>query len=73
MVGVVLLGFLGSNALAVGAPPSMDQADFTRTLDEISNWGRWGVDDELGTLNTITPAVRAQAASLVKELSLIHI
>ena len=67
MVGVVLLGFLGSNALAVGAPPSMDQADFTRTLDEISNWGRWGADDELGTLNTITPAVRTQAASLVKE------
>jgi kynurenine formamidase len=24
---------------------------------EISNWGRWGADDELGTLNLITPAV----------------
>ncbi|MEE3132601.1 MAG: hypothetical protein VX298_03450, partial [Pseudomonadota bacterium] len=45
----------------------MDQESFNTTLHEISNWGRWGDDDELGTLNTITPSVRAQAAALVKE------
>lgn len=27
------------------------------------NWGRWGADDELGTLNLITDEVRAQAAA----------
>jgi hypothetical protein len=27
-----------------------------------SNWGRWGDDDELGTLNLITDEVRARAA-----------
>lgn len=32
-----------------------------------SNWGRWGKDDEIGTLNLITPAKRKQAAALVKE------
>jgi len=32
-----------------------------------SNWGRWGTDDEIGTLNLITPAKRKQAAALVKE------
>jgi hypothetical protein len=33
----------------------------------LSNWGRWGVDDERGTLNLITPAKRLQAAQLVRE------
>jgi len=30
-----------------------------------SNWGRWGADDELGTLNLITDEVRAKAAAEV--------
>src|SRR4029077_15873971 len=25
-------------------------------LKTLSNWGRWGVEDELGTINLITPA-----------------
>jgi len=33
----------------------------------LSNWGRWGADDELGTLNLITSKKRAQAARLVRE------
>jgi kynurenine formamidase len=33
---------------------------------ELSNWGRWGVDDEIGTLNFVTPAKRVQAAQMVK-------
>lgn len=32
-----------------------------------SNWGRWGEDDELGTLRYITPAVRARAVSLATD------
>jgi kynurenine formamidase len=36
-------------------------------FESLSNWGRWGADDELGTLNLITPAKRRQAASLVRE------
>jgi kynurenine formamidase len=32
----------------------------------LSNWGRWGDDDEVGTLNFVTPAKRVQAAQLVK-------
>ena len=34
-------------------------------MTSLSNWGRWGADDELGTLNLITPEKRAQAAGLV--------
>ena len=36
-------------------------------VDSLSNWGRWGADDELGTLNLITPEKRVQAAGLVRD------
>jgi len=32
----------------------------------LSNWGRWGPEDQLGALNFITPAVRAAAAASVR-------
>lgn len=40
---------------------------FQGLFDRCSNWGRWGQDDERGTLNLITPEVRLRAASLVRE------
>ena len=43
------------------------QAEYARWQTELSNWGRWGKDDELGTLNLITPAKRKQAVALAKE------
>ena len=36
-------------------------------MDTLSNWGRWGDDDQLGTVNLITDTKRAQAAALVRE------
>ncbi|VEG56982.1 metal-dependent hydrolase [Mycolicibacterium aurum] len=41
--------------------------DFRRAADEVRNWGRWGDDDELGTLNFITAEKVAEAAGLVKQ------
>lgn len=35
-------------------------------VKSLSNWGRWGDDDRLGTLNNITPDVRRKAAALVQ-------
>ena len=49
---------------ALAAEP-VTQAQFDSWLVEISNWGRWGADDELGTLNLITPEKRKAAAALV--------
>jgi kynurenine formamidase len=43
------------------------KAEYDRWIVELSNWGRWGKDDELGTLNLVTPAKRKQAAALVRE------
>ncbi len=44
----------------------MSKADVDRLMKELSNWGRWGKDDQLGTLNLITAEKRIQAAALVK-------
>lgn len=41
-------------------------ADFAELLESLSNWGKWGPDDELGALNYITAAKRVEAASLVR-------
>jgi kynurenine formamidase len=49
--------------------------DFHRGMKELSNWGRWGKDDELGAANLITPAKRKQALALAREgltVSLAH-
>jgi hypothetical protein len=47
--------------------PLVTKAEYDRWQRELSNWGRWGKDDELGTLNLITPSKRKQAAALVKD------
>ncbi len=39
--------------------------EFVRTADKVRNWGRWGADDELGTLNHITADMVKAAAALV--------
>jgi kynurenine formamidase len=43
------------------------RAEYERWQTDLSNWGRWGKDDELGTLNLITAAKRKAALALVKE------
>ena len=48
-------------------PKAPTQEEVLAYFDELSNWGRWGDEDELGTLNLITPEKRRQAASLVRE------
>ena len=63
----------GTLLLAQQSPqPALDHPAVTKAqADEwitgaASNWGRWGKDDQLGSLNYITPAKRQQAAALVK-------
>jgi kynurenine formamidase len=64
--------------LTIGLPPARSVAqtpaphvvtveEYERWKKELSNWGRWGKDDQIGALNLITPEKRKQAASLVKE------
>jgi kynurenine formamidase len=53
----------------VVTPESHDltQADIERMMEELSNWGRWGADDQLGAANLITPAKRLEAIALATE------
>lgn len=39
---------------------------FYEIARRVNNWGRWGADDEIGTINLITPEVVRHAASLVR-------
>jgi kynurenine formamidase len=42
--------------------------NYVRQLcEKLSNWGKWGADDELGTMNYITPEKVTQAAGLVRQ------
>jgi kynurenine formamidase len=50
-----------------GGADTIPNAEYERWKTELSNWGRWGKDDQIGAMNLITPATRRQAAGLVKE------
>src|SRR5260370_6515438 len=63
----VLAGVSEAAAPSEKYPRNLSKADIDLWLKELSNWGRWGKDDQAGTINLITPAKRKQAAALVKE------
>jgi hypothetical protein len=48
---------------------TLDRADpegeIARVVRDVRNWGRWGADDVLGTLNFLDAAKRLEAAALV--------
>jgi kynurenine formamidase len=54
-------------AILLPAQQPVDRATLDRWMQELSNWARWGKDDQLGTVNLITPAKRKAATALVKE------
>ncbi len=65
LIAALLLGL-------ISGPIQSQEAAITKEyvhqlLEEVSNWGRWGQDDELGTLNLIGPQQRIAAANLVKD------
>jgi kynurenine formamidase len=69
LVGIAWAGAFAHRATGqtTASHHTVTKAEFEKWKTELSNWGRWGADDELGALNLITPAKRKQAAALVKE------
>jgi kynurenine formamidase len=67
LAGAALTSFSAKAASPAAYPRNMTKDDVERWMTELSNWGRWGKDDQAGTVNLITPAKRKQAAGLVKE------
>jgi kynurenine formamidase len=53
-------------AQAPTPPAPVTLAEFDAIYESVKNWGRWGPDDERGTMNYVTPAKIASAAALVR-------
>jgi kynurenine formamidase len=64
---VTIIAMAGARAPQGPAPGKVTPQQFEQWKKDLNNWGRWGKDDEVGTMNLITPAKRKQAAALVKE------
>ena len=61
-------------ATPIAPHPSTQEPAHCMTFEQVvameqslSNWGRWGADDERGTLNLVTPEKTKQALTLVKD------
>ena len=52
--------------LAAGLDPAKPEDAIAATVARVSNWGRWGADDVLGTLNLLDDAKRVEGAALVR-------
>jgi len=67
----------GVSLAAINAPAAQAQGasttgastpeDFVRLQKQLSNWNRWGANDQMGAVNLITPEKRKAAARLVRE------
>lgn len=71
IIFALLLCNMSFTAIADKVPESGAEKITLKQLDtlfeEVSNWGRWGDQDQLGTLNLITPEIKAKAAALVEK------
>ena len=57
LITTLVAGFAGAPLLRADDPDknkTLTRADIEAYMKSLSNWGRWGKDDELGALNLIT-------------------
>src|ERR1700680_3774228 len=67
LITALAAGELSAQAVASASAHKVTEAQYERWKTDLSNWARWGKDDQIGALNLITTAKRKQAAGLVKE------
>jgi len=60
-------GMIGTNGSGLLSPE-----EFGRLAEKVSNWGRWGADDQLGALNFITPAIVRRALAQAEAGDTVH-
>jgi len=66
--GAAIAGIAGNPAEAQSAArPNSTPQDFIRLQKELSNWNRWGANDQMGAVNLITPEKRKAALHTVRE------
>ncbi len=76
-LGLIVVALTAGRSVssAQDAHPHTTGADVERWMTELSNWGRWGKEDQLGAINLVTNEKRKEAAALVHEgisVSLAH-
>lgn len=64
LIGLVACGTASHSTPETREPVTVEQ--FHQWMDELSNWGRWGDDDEMGAANLMTDAKRQEAAALIQ-------
>ncbi|MDW3647115.1 MAG: cyclase family protein [Bacteroidia bacterium] len=64
---ILLLFFFPLSALPQNKPEKVSRDQLKTWQKEVSNWGRWGKEDQKGSLNLITAEKKVAAAALVQE------
>ncbi|MBM42716.1 MAG: cyclase [Acidobacteria bacterium] len=64
----VIAGVVGCGTAVDSQEPRRPRSveEFDAMFQELNNWGRWGADDQLGTMNLVTPEKTREAAALVE-------
>jgi len=52
--------------MAKAAESKINLEDITSAAKRLSNWGRWGPEDEIGALNNVSPKDIVEAARLIR-------
>jgi len=63
---ILLATLLGLASQPESGRAPRNAAEFDELFKQVSNWGRWGKDDQLGAVNLITDAKRKQALALAR-------
>ena len=58
--------------MPVPVPPSIPRT-FTDMAERVTNWGRWGPDDQIGTLNLVDGAARLRGVASVVDGAAFHL
>ena len=64
LLGLAACGTASHSTPETREPITVEQ--FHQWMEELSNWGRWGDDDEMGAANLMTDAKRQEAAALIQ-------
>jgi kynurenine formamidase len=73
MAGSIMAGRAQQPPASAPRHAPVTKAEADRWMTELSNWGRWGKDDQLGALNLITTEKRRQAMALAKSGTVISL
>src|SRR2546422_7882930 len=63
----ITIFFACASLILFAQPQKLTRTGIDSMMQELSNWGRWGKDEQSGAVHLITPAVRKAAAALVKD------